>query len=143
MSNEFIAGSLEHIGYVSMVVKYNEKFVFSYHRKSEKWDHIGGHVEKGETPLAAAKRELFEETGAIDFDIVPVFDCETFKQDGTLHNNTRKYFVKVREFTNLPDGSEMDKIGFFDEIPVDFRYEGNRAERTANLKRIEKYASAY
>jgi hypothetical protein len=37
----------------------------------------------------------------------------------------------------------MDRIGFFDEIPDDFRYDGNREEKTEHFKRIEKYASAY
>ena len=126
-----------------MVVKYNEKFVLCYHRESKKWDYIGGHVEKDENPLAAAKRELFEETGAVDFDIVPVRDYEGFLKDGTFYNNNREYFVNVREFSDLPDGSEMDKIGFFDEIPDNFRYDGNREERLEHFKRIEKYASAY
>jgi 8-oxo-dGTP diphosphatase len=117
--------------------------VLCYHKNSKSWDNVAGHVEKNENPLAAAKRELFEETGAIDFDIVPVFDFEAFHKDGTFHNNGRAYFVNVREFSDLPDGSEMDRIGFFDKIPDDFRYDGCREEKTENFKRIEKYASAY
>ena len=126
-----------------MITKHNGKFVLSWHRESQKWDHVGGHVEKDENPLAAAKRELFEETGATDYDIIPVFDFKAFRKDGTFNNNGRAYFVNVREFFDLPDGSEMDKIGFFDEIPEDFRYEGNRQEVIDDYKRIEKLASAH
>ena len=143
MKNGYIAGSLDNIAYVRMVVKYNGKFVLSYHRKSKKWDCVGGRVEKDESPLAAAKRELFEETGAIDFDIVPIRDYERFLEDGTFYNNNREYFVNVYKFSDLPDGSEMEKIGFFDEIPDDFRYENERETRLEHFKRIEKYASAY
>jgi 8-oxo-dGTP diphosphatase len=139
---EYIAGSLDDIKYVWMITKHNGKFVLSFHRKSQKWDHVGGHVEKDETPLAAAKRELFEETGAIDFDIYPVFDHKAFREDGSF-NNGRTYFVNVREFSDLPDGSEMDKIGIFDEIPENFRYDGNLGELINDYKRIEKLASAH
>jgi len=31
----------------------------------ERWNGVGGHVEKGENPLEAAKREVYEETGLI------------------------------------------------------------------------------
>ena len=140
---EYIAGSLDNITYVRMVVKYNEKFVLCYHRNSKKWDCVGGRVEKCESPLAAAKRELFEETGAVDFDIVPVRDYERFLEDGTFYNNNREYFVNVLKFSDLPDGSEMEKIGFFDKIPDDFRYDSERETRLEHFKRIEKYASAY
>jgi 8-oxo-dGTP diphosphatase len=143
MIKEYIAGSLDDISYVWMIVKHNEKFVLSLHRKSGKWDHVGGHVKKDEKPLSAAKRELFEETGAIDFDIFPVCDYEVLNEDGTLYNNGRTYFVILRKFSDLPNGSEMDKIGFFDKIPEDFRYDGDSNAVTEDYKRIEKLASAH
>jgi len=34
----------------------------------------GGKIEPGETPLMAAKRELYEESGAVDFKIEPLCD---------------------------------------------------------------------
>ena len=140
---EYIAGSLDVINYVRMVTKHNGNFVLPFHKKSQKWDWVGGFVEKGENPLEAAKRELFEETGAVDFDIFPVFDHESFNEDGTHFNNARTYFVIVHEFSDLLDGSEMEKIGFFDKIPDDFRYNGNREAQTEFFKRIEKLASAH
>jgi 8-oxo-dGTP diphosphatase len=143
MNKEYIAGSLDNIKYVWMITKHNGKFVLCWHRKSQKWDHVGGHVEEGENPLAAAKRELFEETGAVDFDIFPVFDHAAFRKDGTFINNGRTYFVNVREFSDLPNGSEMGKIGFFDEMPEEFRYEGSLDELLDDYRRIEKLVSAH
>jgi len=37
----------------------------------------------------------------------------------------------------------MDKIGFFDEMPEDFRYEGSLEELLHDYKRIEKLASVH
>ena len=126
-----------------MITKHNDKFVLCWHKKSQKWDHVGGFVEKNENPLEAAKRELFEETGAVDFDIFPIFDHESFHEDGTYFNNGRTYFVIVREFSELPNGSEMGKIGFFDKITENFRYGSNSEAIIENFKRIEKLASAH
>lgn len=140
---EYIAGSLDNITHVWMITKHDGKFVLSFHKKCQKWDHVSGHVEKHENPLAAAKRELFEETGAIDFDIFPVFDHQAFREDGSVMNNGRTYFVNVRGFSDLPDGSEMDRVGFFDKIPENFRYEGDLEELLDDYRRIEKLASAH
>jgi len=126
-----------------MAVKYKGKWVLSFHKPSQRWDVPGGHVEDNENPLEAAKRELYEETGAVDYDIVPVLDYQVFREDGTLHNNGRQYFVSIREFSRLPDGSEMERIGFFDVIPKNFRYPDRVEELFENFKRAERYASAY
>jgi 8-oxo-dGTP pyrophosphatase MutT (NUDIX family) len=39
------------------------KVLLHLHKKLKKWMQFGGHVELGETPWAAIKHELFEETG--------------------------------------------------------------------------------
>ena len=138
---ECYMGSLENIGFVSICARYKGKWVLCFHKHRQKWEGPGGHVEENEGPLAAAKRELFEETGAIDFDIVPAWDYQALNDDGTLHNNGRWYYVTVREFTQLPEGSEMDCIDFFNELPENFTYDRKKIIKCFN--RTEKYASAF
>ncbi|PNT92824.1 NUDIX hydrolase [Clostridium thermosuccinogenes] len=141
MNKDFIAGSLDNIGFVCIETKYKDKWVLCFHKKRQRWEVPGGHVEKGETPLMSAKRELYEETGAVDFDIVPVWDYQVFSDDGMLHNNGRVYFANVRAFEKIPENSEMEKIEFFDILPTNVTY--NRDRMIEMLERAEKYASAY
>lgn len=55
-----------------IISKSNGKWVFCKHKERNTYEVPGGHREVGESILAAAKRELKEETGAVDFSIKPV-----------------------------------------------------------------------
>ena len=63
-------------GYFSadIIAMHKGKWVFCKHKHRTTWEHPSGWIESGETPLEAAKRELFEETGSIKFDIEPLCD---------------------------------------------------------------------
>jgi 8-oxo-dGTP diphosphatase len=144
MSNEIHdlpAGSLDNIGFVCIETKHKGKWVLSYHSRRQSWECPGGHVEEGEAPLEAAKRELYEETGAVSYTIIPVWDYKVFSADGTLHNNGRTYYAEVASFEPLPGGSEMSRIGFFDILPDNVTY--NRDKMIRMLEHAEKYASAH
>ncbi|SDB69836.1 NUDIX domain-containing protein [Butyrivibrio sp. INlla16] len=69
-------GQLDNIEFVVILTKYKDKWVFCWHKKRESFENPGGHVEKGETPIQAAKRELYEETGITDCEIIPLWDYE-------------------------------------------------------------------
>ena len=55
-----------------IVAKYNNKLVFCKHKDRDTLEIPGGHRESGENIDVTAKRELFEETGAMEFNIKPV-----------------------------------------------------------------------
>ena len=55
-----------------VISKTDGKWVFCKHKERDTYEVPGGHREMGETVLETAKRELREETGAIDFQICPV-----------------------------------------------------------------------
>ena len=135
MTIDHPVNSLDNIGFVCIEAKYNGKWVLCFHSRRQTWECPGGHVEKGETAFDAAKRELFEETGAIDFDILPVWDYSVINAEGVLHNNGRVYFAEINSFDNLPLCSEMKKVGFFKELPEDVTY--NRDEMFEMLIRAE------
>lgn len=103
---------------------YKGKWIFCMHKERTTWEHPSGHIETGETPIAAAKRELYEETGAVEFDIEPLCD---YYIDAELNGcnykgNGQVYFAIVRTLDELPRYSEMGKIGFFDSLPDELTY---------------------
>lgn len=55
-----------------IAAKYRGKWVFCRHKERKTWEFPGGHIEKGETAEAAAGRELYEETGALEYRLYPV-----------------------------------------------------------------------
>lgn len=57
----------DYLQYVVMICHYQGKWVFCQHHTRQTLELPGGHREEGEDNLTAAKRELYEETGAIQY----------------------------------------------------------------------------
>ncbi|MFZ5941369.1 MAG: NUDIX hydrolase [Bacteroidota bacterium] len=70
------AGQLpdESLEYVIICAREEGEWLFVRHRERESWEIPAGHIEPGETAGEASVRELFEETGALNYTIRPVFD---------------------------------------------------------------------
>lgn len=74
ISKTYPLGSFERYPYVVILSRMEGKFLLSRHKQRTTWEFQGGHIEQGETPLQAAKRELFEESGAAAFEIEQLCD---------------------------------------------------------------------
>lgn len=102
-----------------IVAKYNNKLVFCKHKDRDTLEIPGGHRESGENIDVTAKRELFEETGAMEFNIKPV--CVYSVTNGVCENFGMLYFADVKSFSGELK-NEIEKIFFLDELPQNWTY---------------------
>ena len=123
--NHFL-GQLDNIEFVVIFTKYKNQWVLCWHKHRESFENPGGHVEPSETAMQAAKRELYEETGITDCEIIPLWDYVQPWDDGIHKNNGRVYLAIAHSLGELPE-SEMGKIEFFDTVPENFTYDRNEA----------------
>lgn len=114
-------GTLKEYKYTVILSFYQGKIMLSKHKLRDTYETQGGKIEQGETPLEGAKRELYEESGAIDFDIVPVCDYWYGNEDTGIRGNGMVFEANIKKLGNLPE-SEMEKVEFFDELPSNLTY---------------------
>jgi 8-oxo-dGTP diphosphatase len=118
------------LGFAVIVCKHNGKWVYCKHKERDTWEIPGGHIDEGEAPLVAAERELREEAGASEFELLPlciyavVRDTESY---GLL------CYAKIEKFEELPD-SEIGKIDFFDDEPQNLTYPKIQPKLFARVK---------
>lgn len=107
------------LAYVVIVARYNEKWVFVRHKERNTYEIPGGHIELGEDCITAAKRELYEETGARDFslDLVSGYTVKT----GEKTAGGYLFFANVKELSALPD-YEIAEIVLMDKLPENLTY---------------------
>lgn len=100
-----------------IAARHKDKWVFCRHKQRDTWEMPGGHREHGETIDEAAKRELWEETGASEFNLQPIIACRYNNRCGML------YYAEIKQFDNIPSESEMTEIKLFDYLPEDLTYQ--------------------
>lgn len=108
-----------------IIARHNGKYVFCKHKERDTYEVPGGHREIGENIEETARRELKEETGAIDFTIKPI--CFYSVTGKTRVNESGEesfgalYYAEIKTFEKELH-SEMEKIVFLDKMPDNMTY---------------------
>lgn len=117
----YATGTKGNYKYVVILSFYDEKILLSRHKRRRTWETQGGHIEPGETPIEAARRELFEESGAVAYEIMPVCDYWVMdEQDGSSASGM-VFRADIRELSDIPE-SEMAEVGVFETLPDNLTY---------------------
>jgi len=103
-----------------LVAIYHGKWVFCKHRARNTYEFPGGKREYGESINETARRELFEETGAINYDLKPIC-VYSVKREGEPESFGMLFLEDIYEFTNLPN-YEMEEVIMLSELPELWTY---------------------
>lgn len=120
-SKTYPIGTLKQYKYVVVLSEYKSKILLSRHKERATWETQGGHIEPGETPMEAAMRELYEESGAEDYTIEPI--CDYWAGDEGTDNwaNGMVFKAVISKLGSMPK-SEMAEVKTFDELPSNLTY---------------------
>jgi ADP-ribose pyrophosphatase YjhB (NUDIX family) len=98
------------------------QWLYARHRARTTWETAGGHIEPGETPEACARRELYEETGATQFTLRPLFDYAVHREREFSYGQV--FWAEIEALGAIPEGSEMAEVAQVDGVPERMTYPG-------------------
>ena len=107
-------GSLPDPKYVVILSKFDGKLLLSRHKERTTFETQGGHIEAGETVWKAAMRELYEESGAMQYRIYAL--CDYRAGTKTSYGDGSVFVAEIDTMLPLPE-SEMAEVKTFDTLP--------------------------
>ena len=113
-------GTLKAYRFVVVFAKYRGQWLYCRAKTREGFETAGGHIEQGETPTEAARREFYEETGTTEFEIRPAFDYAVFIPSEFSYGQV--FIADIKELSAPPAGFEMAEVRLFDGIPDKMRF---------------------
>ncbi|MFG6393446.1 MAG: NUDIX domain-containing protein [Lachnospiraceae bacterium] len=112
-----------------IIAKSDGKWVFCKRRERDTYEIPGGHREAGEDIFETAKRELYEETGAVVYNIEPVCVYSVTAEDNFDGKETfgMLYFAEIKEFEKELH-NEIEKIVLMEDLTDNWTYPGIQPE---------------
>lgn len=115
----------ELLKFAVIISKAEDKWVFCKHKERDTYEIPGGRREEGESIDETATRELYEETGALKYEIKPICVYSVIGKTRVNENGDESfgmlYFANIETFESVLH-SEMEKVEFFNELPMEWTY---------------------
>ncbi len=110
------------VKHVLVICRYDGKWLLTNH-KERGLEFPGGKVEAGEPLMEAAKRELYEETGAIVDSLTYIGQYEVDCKGVSFYKNI--YFGHVKRFEERPHYFETNGPVFLQQFPKNIHLDPN------------------
>ena len=123
--NFYESVSDELLKFAVIISKHNGKWVFCKHKERDTYEIPGGRREEGEAIDETATRELYEETGALKYEIKPICVYSVIGKTRVNENIEDEsfgmlYYADITSFEELH--SEIEKIIICDELVENWTY---------------------
>ena len=108
-----------------VIARYKNQFIFVKHKQRDTLEFPGGRREMNESIIDCAKRELYEETGALEFELTPISIYSVKgKTRANLNGNETYGMLYKANITKLGDlpKSEIEKIIITTSLPTQWTY---------------------
>lgn len=107
------------IRFAVLLARIQGKWVLCRHRERTTWELPGGHREPGESIEEAARRELYEETGATRYDLRPtaVYSVDDGREQTFGMLFTAEIFAREEALH-----FEIEEVRLFDRFPENLTY---------------------
>ena len=98
---------------------FNNKLLLVRHKHRSSWEIPGGSREKDESILSTAKRELKEETGAIEFKLIALSEYYVLRNKDKSYG--RLFYSNI---SRLQDDLfyEIEEVKLFEKLPKNLTY---------------------
>ena len=104
-----------------VAAKYKDKWIYCKQKDRKTFEMPGGHRERNETIIETAKRELFEESGAISSVLIPVAILYGASSKNTRERFGMLYYANIEKIKELPS-SEIERMELFENVPENLTY---------------------
>lgn len=79
-----------------IISRYLKQWVFCKHKQRKTFEIPGGHRENGESIEACARRELYEETGAVTYTLERLCDYGVVEKTGSKESLEQYFMPKLK-----------------------------------------------
>ncbi|MFO8020170.1 MAG: NUDIX domain-containing protein [Promethearchaeia archaeon] len=139
---------VEIISSGGIVINRHNQIALVQNRKGY-WGFPKGHIEEGENPIQAAKREIYEEAGITHLELIKELGTVKHMKPGHSeykHTNGIKYIqlflFKSNQNKISPTGKEMENSKWtnMDKVLKNLRYKEDKEFFRRNLNKIKREA---
>ena len=109
----------ERLKYAVIIAKHYSNYVLVRHKKRDTFEFPAGHREAGEKILETAKRELYEETGAVKYKIQYLADYSI--EENELIGYGSLFYADIFTFDKLLDYEIAERV-IVEKLPEDLTY---------------------